>query len=187
MKHSASEGLKTARLLMVISSFSPLFVLWAIRGTRLIPDLYFVTACAAMIAVPNLVLYARIRIATKRADTREIAIGSSDDHRAHLFIYLFAVLLPLYSETMATWRDLLATLAALVLVVWLFWYMSLHYVNVIFALCGYRVFTVYPPSTDNPLSGTLPCVVITRRTSLQSGSTLMAYRLSNTVLVEAKQ
>ena len=35
------EGLKLARLLMVLSSVSPLFVLWAIRGTTLVPDVYF--------------------------------------------------------------------------------------------------------------------------------------------------
>ena len=32
------EGLKAARLLMVLSSISPLFILWAIRGNSLIPD-----------------------------------------------------------------------------------------------------------------------------------------------------
>jgi len=30
-----SEGLKAARLLMVLSSISPLFILWAIRGNGL--------------------------------------------------------------------------------------------------------------------------------------------------------
>ena len=35
-----NEGLKTARLLMVLSSILPLFILWAIRGNRLIPDHY---------------------------------------------------------------------------------------------------------------------------------------------------
>jgi len=38
-----SEGLKTARLLMVLSSVSPLFILWAIRGNSLIPDHYFIS------------------------------------------------------------------------------------------------------------------------------------------------
>jgi hypothetical protein len=39
--HPASthrEGLRAARLLMVLSSISPLFILWAIRGNSLIPD-----------------------------------------------------------------------------------------------------------------------------------------------------
>lgn len=32
------EGLKAARLLMVLSSISPLFILWAIRGNCLVAD-----------------------------------------------------------------------------------------------------------------------------------------------------
>ena len=37
------EGLKAARVLMVLSSISPLFILWAIRGNNLIPDRWFIT------------------------------------------------------------------------------------------------------------------------------------------------
>jgi hypothetical protein len=36
------EGLKVARLMMVLSSISPLFLLWAIRGSKLLPDRYLV-------------------------------------------------------------------------------------------------------------------------------------------------
>jgi hypothetical protein len=37
-----NESLKTARFLLVLSSISPLFIFWAIRGNNLIPDRYFV-------------------------------------------------------------------------------------------------------------------------------------------------
>ena len=47
------EGLKTARMLMVLSSISPLFILWAIRGSKLIPDRYLVAFCAGMVVVPT--------------------------------------------------------------------------------------------------------------------------------------
>jgi hypothetical protein len=43
VSNSASrEGLKVARLMMVLSSISPLFLLWAIRGSKLLPDRYLV-------------------------------------------------------------------------------------------------------------------------------------------------
>jgi len=45
------EGLRVARLLMVLSSISPLFILWAIRGNTLIPDRYFIAFCALMVAM----------------------------------------------------------------------------------------------------------------------------------------
>ena len=82
------EGLKLARLLMVLSSVSPLFILWAIRGTALIPDVYFLTFCAAMVVGPNAFLWYRIRIARQRDDTRELAIAAVEDNREHLYWYL---------------------------------------------------------------------------------------------------
>jgi hypothetical protein len=180
-----SEGLKAARLLMVLSSISPLFILWAIRGNSLIPDGYFIAFCAVMVVVPNAFLWLRIRAARKQADKRELVVGKADDHRDHILVYLFAMLLPFYSETLGTWRDLCATLVALTFVVFLFWHLNLHYMNLIFAARGLRVFTVYPPSDGNPLTGKTPYALITWRVSLKPGERITAYRLSDTVYLEA--
>lgn len=180
------EGLKAARLLMVLSSISPLFILWAIRGNSLIPDYYFSTFCGLMVVVPNAFLWLRIRIAKKQADKREITVGTADDHRDHILVYLFAMLLPFYSEDLGNWRDLGATLAALAFIVFLFWHLNLHYMNLLFAVLGYRVFTVYPPADGNPLTGRTRQAVITRRVSLASGDRLVAYRLSDTVYLEVE-
>ena len=117
-----SEGLRAARLLMVLSSISPLFILWAIRGNTLLPDQYFVGFCAIMVVAPNVVLWLRIRTASKQNDKRTITVGTADDHRDHILVYLFAMLLPFYSESISTWRDFGATLAALAFIVFLFWH-----------------------------------------------------------------
>ncbi len=69
-----TEGLKTARLLMVLSSISPLFIVWAIRGNRLIPDGYFVSFCALMVLAPNAFLWVRIQTAKGLRKTRDAAI-----------------------------------------------------------------------------------------------------------------
>jgi len=180
------EGLKAARLLMVLSSISPLFILWAIRGNRLIPDRWFIGFCALMVFVPNAFLWLRIRTAKKQADKREITVGTADDHRDHILVYLFAMLLPFYSEDLGTWRDLGATVAALAFIVFLFWHLNLHYMNLLFAALGYRVFTVYPPADGNALTGKTRHTVITPRVSLSSGDRLVAYRLSDTVYLEAE-
>ena len=67
-----SEGLKAARLLMVLSSISPLFILWAIRGNSLVPDRWFIGFCILMVIVPNAFLWLRIRTAKiGRASCRE--------------------------------------------------------------------------------------------------------------------
>jgi len=180
------EGLKIARLLMVLSSFSPLFILWAIRGNNLIPDRPFVVFCALMVIVPNASLWLRISIAKKQFDKRELVVGKADDHRDHILVYLFAMLLPLYSANMESLRELVGTVVAVVFVVFLFWHLNLHYMNLVFAVLGYRVFTVYPPTDGSPLTGRIPRVIITRRVSLASGDRVVAYRLSDTVYVEAE-
>src|SRR2546428_8462309 len=96
-----SEGLKVARLLMVLSSISPLFILWAIRGNNLIPDRWLFTFCAAMVIIPYAFLYIRIRTARNLQEKRELVVGTAEDHRDHLLVYLFAVLLPFYATSLA--------------------------------------------------------------------------------------
>lgn len=180
------EGLKAARLLMVLSSISPLFVLWAIRGNSLIADRWFIGSCTLMVVVPNVFLWLRLRTAKRQADKREITVGTAEDHRDHILVYLFAMLLPFYSEAIGSWRDLGATFAALGFIVFLFWHLNLHYMNLLFAVLGFRVFTVYPPADGNPLTGKTRQALITRRVSLTSGERIVAYRLSDTVYLEAE-
>ena len=175
------EGLRAARLLMVLGSMSPLFILWAIRGSVVIADRWFIGFCVFMVVIPNAILLLRIYTARKRADKRELAVGAAEDHRDHMLVYLFAMLLPLYGDQLGSWRHLGATAAALTFVVFLFWHLNLHYMNLAFAVFGYRVFTVSPPDDGNPLTGTTRQTVITRRMSLAPGERIIAYRLSDTV------
>lgn len=183
-KQARREGMKTARLLMVLSSVSPLFILWAIRGNCLIPEQYFLGFCTLMVVLPNLFLWLRIRTARKLKETREITVGTAEDHRDHLLVYLFAMLLPFYTANLSSWREVATALAALGFVIYLFWHLNLHYMNIVFAAGGYRVFTVYPPTDNNPLSGRTSFVLITRRISLLPGERITAYRLSDTVYFE---
>ncbi|MGH9237209.1 MAG: hypothetical protein ACRD3G_04140 [Vicinamibacterales bacterium] len=120
-----------------------------------------------------------------QSDRREIVVGNADDHRDHILVYLFAMLLPFYSEDIGTWRELGATLAALAFIVFLFWHLNLHYMNLWFAVRGLRVFTVYPPADGNPLTGKTRQAIITNRVSLAPGERLVAYRISDTVYLEA--
>jgi hypothetical protein len=179
-----AEGLRAARLLMVLSSVSPLFILWAIRGNSLIRDRWFIGFCALMVVAPNAFLWLRIGTAKRQSDKRELTVGTADDHRDHILVYLFAMLLPFYSEDIGTWRDLGATFAALAFIVFLFWHLNLHYMNLLFAVRGLRVFTVSPPVEGNSLSGKTRQAVITHRVSLAPGDRIVAYRLSDTVYLE---
>jgi hypothetical protein len=179
-----NQGLKAARLMMVLGSISPLFILWAIRGNNLIPDKYFLLFCAIMIIVPNIFLWLRIYTAKRQHETRRIVVGKAEDHRGDLLVYLFSILLPFYTIDSGTWRNFASELGAIGFIVFLFWYMDLHYLNLLFALFGYRVFTVYPPSDNNPITGKDSQVLITRRVSINPGIELTAYRISDTAYLE---
>jgi hypothetical protein len=182
--HTQPEGLKVARLLMVLSSLSPLFVLWAVRGVKNVPDVWLWTICGSLILVPNLALWLRLRITRRRNDTKTLTVGESDDHREHLLVYLFAMLIPLYDANLGSTRDTLATVLAFAFIVFLFWHLNLHYMNILFALFGYRVFTVYPDAGKS--AGQQSFVLLTSRGHLASGQEVRAYRISNTVFFEPK-
>lgn len=173
---------------MVLGSMSPLFVLWAIRGNHVIADRWFIGFCVFMVVIPNAFLLLRIYMARKRADKRELAVGAAEDHRDHMLVYLFAMLLPLYGDQLESWRQLGASAAAFTFIVFLFWHLNLHYMNLAFAAFGYRVFTVSPPDNGNTLSGMTRQAVITRRATFAPGDRVTAYRISDTVyLVEENE
>lgn len=184
MAYSSDEGLKTTRLMMVLSSISPLFILWAIRGNKVMPGPYFTGFCIVLIVVPNAILWLRIRAAKAQKDMREVEIGRAEDHRDHLLVYLIAILLPFYSANLGTTREFVAALLAICFIVFLFWNMNLHYMNLIFAALGYRVFTVYPPADANSMSGKSSFVVITKRAIIEPNDRIIAFRISNTVFLE---
>jgi hypothetical protein len=94
------------------------------------------------------------------------------------------MLLPFYTTSLSDWREFSATLVAICFIVFLFWNLNLHYMNVLFAALGYRIFTVYPPQDDNPYSGKESIVLITRRTTLFPGQQITPYRLSDSIYWE---
>jgi len=173
--------------MMVLSSIAPLLLLWMIRGIPLVPDIWLVLTCLLAIVLPNGALWIRVWTAKKNVDKREVTVGYAEDNRDHILVYLFSMLLPLYGLPVEEWRDLGALLAAVAFIIFLFYHLNLHYVNILFALCGYNVFTINPLNDGNPYSGRNNVVLITRRTMLNQGEQVTAYRLSDTVYIEIKR
>lgn len=178
------EGLSLLRVILVLSSISPLFVLWAVKGVALLPDVYFVSVCLFLAIFPTIILLVREGIATKQRDTHVLQVGSVEDHRGRVLVYLFAMLLPFYRQVVDSWRELSALILALIFIVFLFCHLNFHYMNILFAIRRYHVFTVYPPHQDNPYASSDSYILITRRRSLPAGQSIVALRLSNTVYLE---
>ena len=183
MKHN--EGLKSARLLMVLSSFSPLFILWAIRGTRSVPDPILIPLCSALVIIPNLGLWLRIMLIKKRDDTASIVPTEIHDQGEHIIVYLFTILIPLFDSNIGKQRDFMAVCSALIFVVFIFWKLNLHYVNLAFALFGYNVFTVkINRSIREGFTHLDTVIILSRRNFLPAETPIIAYRISDSVLLE---
>ena len=183
-RNRPSEGLKVARFLMVLSSVSPLFVLWALRGSRAVPDCWLITTCVLFILMPNGFLWLRISTARRHKELRKLTVARAEDHRDHLLVYLFAMLLPFYADAMETWRSVGSMVAAVGFIVFLFWHLDLHYMNVLFAVRGYRIFTVRAKVDGNSISGSTDFVLISRRAAVPENAEVVAYRISDTVYLE---
>lgn len=177
------EGLQITRLIMVLSSLSPLFILWAVRGSSFVPDRYFIPVCLLFALVPTLVLCRRIRLAKRENDVQAKVVGKVDDHRDRILVYLFALLLPFYTVNLKDGREFAATVVALLFIVFLFWHLNMHYMNLLFALRGYRVFTV-TPKAGNQFSSAASFVLLTKQVALFEGEQIEAYRLSDSVFIE---
>lgn len=175
------------RFLLIWSSLSPVFLLWGLRGTTTVPDKIFVPVCLGLFAVPSFVLWLLWRRNVSTDNVRTVEVRTTQDPKDHLLTYLFAMLLPLWQGGLGTPRDLYATLFALVLVLFVFWHMGLHYMNVLFALRGYRVYTVQAGDAgegdDN--HRLLTYAVISKRSHIPAGGApLTGYRLGGNVLVD---
>lgn len=179
-----AEGVPLARLCMVLASLSPLFILWAIRGIKCVPDSILVPVCVSLVLLPNLVLFGRLALAKRANDVQSKVIGSADDHRDHLLVYLFAVLLPLWDAGSDSTRSAVGIVVALLFVVFLFWHMNLHYMNLLFALIGRRVYSVYDQANESMATDPAGFILITRRNALPVGTRIDAYRISNRVYWE---
>ena len=84
-------------------------------------------------------------------------------------------------------RDLWAAIVLLLLIVFILFHLNLHYMNILFAFFGYRVYTIEAESGENRFSGQIPFVVLSKRHSIPNGAELQVYRISDTVYIEYEE
>lgn len=179
------EGFKFGRFVMVVSSISPLFILWAVKGVAIIPDIILIPICAAIVILSSGFVLLRVLVAKRTRDMRLMKVGTISNYDYHALTYIFAMLLPFYRQDISSVRELAAILIAIAFIVGIFWYLNLHYMNVIFIFGRYKTFLVHPPDDANPLAGSVPYILVTRRSHLVPGEELMGCRVTDTVYLEA--
>ena len=176
------------RLLMVLSSFAPLFVFWSLQKLErpitylehtLVTQTQWFWGCLTLAILPTLALCARYLFASKDNDTRTLTVVQCEDHSDHLLTYLIANLLPFYASQISTLRGFATVILAVAFVVFIMWRMNMHYINVFFALLRYKVYTITLDETEGRKA-----IFLSRRNYIAVNSTVKGVRLSDTVFIE---
>ena len=181
------EGFAVLRLLLVLSSFAPLFVLWAVKGTSLLPDGFFIPLCACLAIGPTWILRRRIRTAREDPDQHELTLGPVKDQSHYLIGYLFAILLPFYRLSLDDWRDFSALWLAVAFIVFLFWNLRLHHLNIIFRLMQYQIYAVAPRDDNDTVGRGHDWILLTRRQAVQEGQKITALRITDSMFIDVHE
>lgn len=176
------------RLILVWSSLSPVFLLWALRGVEAVSDWIWAPVCLGLFVAPTLILHFFLKRARSQDNSQSVKIVSVKDQKEHLLTYLFAMLIPLFDVNLGGTRDLLAVSAAFLFIIFLFWHMRLHYMNIFFAFEGYRIYTIeakFGTTGKDKQSEILKTyAVLSKRHHIPPGELLTGIRLGGDVLVD---
>jgi hypothetical protein len=173
--------------MMVLVSLSPLFILWAIAGVKDIPDNYLVAICIALAVLPGLLILLREQIASREKDLKVIEIHRATDDSANVLVYLFTIAVPLFSVNLDSMRSKFAMLGLVVFVIYMYLHLRLFFMNPLYAIRGYRVFTVEPPQDGDGIGTRETLIVLSRRRILAGKVKLTTLRLSDTVFLEVEK
>jgi uncharacterized membrane protein len=179
MSHPRND-LTLFRGMMILASLSPVFLVWAIVGMEKIPDQIFIPVCILMVLVPHYLILRRIRVSLKTGSQKEITIETAKDAREHLLTYFMPLALPVMAVSFSTWRGFSATLFLFAIMAFASWHLRVFYVNVFFALFGYRIFKIAQPPHANSHSID-ERILIAKRTHLDKGVKVMAVNLGGNV------
>lgn len=178
------QKLRFVRFMMVLSSFSPLLVLWAITGSRIeaVPNLIFRMICVILIITPIIIIYLRYYRVKKINDVQTFTVNNCKDQKDVLIIYLFAMLIPIYQTEYDNVIQFSALIVLAVFVFVLFWHLHLYYINLILAFTRFHTFMIQPTISETMFNRQV--IIISKYEFLKEGQTIVAYRLTDTVFLE---
>lgn len=191
--------------LLVLASFSPLFLLWAIQGpptpiqeliqaqkpfslwgmnftvSSLMP---YEIICLAAILMPNLFLLSEIKHSENLNITQTLSVVDTKGVSDYTVVYLIANLMPLFQSQIQSFRDFFAMLTAFLIIIILFTKLGIYYTNIILLILGYQIFEVSAQSSLDSLNNTKQYFILSKQKFLDNNNPLVGYQLTPTVLIE---
>jgi hypothetical protein len=94
------------------------------------------------------------------------------------------LLIPLYDANIGDGREVAAAVVALIIVGFLFWYMELHYINVVFAVLGYRLFEIAVENGETAPNVDLRFALVSRRAAPTVDTPVVVLRVGEAVFLD---
>jgi hypothetical protein len=163
-----------AQLALFLSSYSPLFVVFALLNS--FGGGFSSWLCLALAAIGLGLLVVLYKVA-RRFSPSDLNVTSSQVRDGDAIAYIATYLVPFAAVAVTTPRERGALGLFVLLIAVLYVRSELFYINPILALVGYRLFQVTTPMGTS-------VVLLTRKRFLQSNITLSARRLSDYVYWE---
>jgi hypothetical protein len=121
----------------------------------------------------------KVKSSSTGGSIEELTVRRLTDRREHLLSYLFPLVMSSWQFDFKSSRELIACLFVMLFTGIAFWHLQLTYVNLWFAIAGFRSVQVERNSACNhPLR---PVILLTRCTRLSENDTVEAYRLTNSL------
>jgi hypothetical protein len=163
-----------AQLALFLSSYSPLFVVFALLNSFGGGVSSWLCLAVAVIGLAMLVVLYKVASGFAPSDLK---VTSSQVRDGDAIAYIATYLVPFSAVALTTARERGALGLFVLLIAVLYVRSELFYINPILALVGYRLFQVTTPKGSS-------VVLLTRKRFLQSNITLSARRLSDYVYWE---
>lgn len=184
-------------LVLVLSSFAPLFFLWAIQGVptstnsegeavQLFDSRIFVLTSLMLATLPTVFLVIRFRVVSNSTSKRRAKVLSISDESDHVLVYLLANLVPFYVVDFETWRAFAATLVAVCFVIYIFWALGLSYMNFILPLFGYHIYRVIQTRSNLSLNSSPRLLVVSKAESPADGDLLVLLPFTDRIFFEVE-
>lgn len=164
------------RIILFFSSYSPLFLIVAMRGWR--DSHYFATGLVAVSAVSVLVLFVFLRTAQKLAADR-IKVESVASRDGDAMSYIVTYLLPFLAVKLNDVTDVGSLAMVLVVIAILYVNSNMIYTNPVLNVAGYHVFEIH--DADGKTTA-----LICKRAYIRTGSEIDVISLGDYVLLEKK-
>jgi len=164
------------RLVLFLSSYSPLFVLLVIRNNN---ASHYVAVGLLVLAGGSFLVLAAFLWRVQHFESHEVAVSTVEPRGTETMGYIMTYLIPFLDIDLAKTPDIISLGLLLAVLGLLYTNSNLIHVNPMLAFFGYKIF-------DTTVDQGKPSALVTRKAYVRSGTKLNVISMGDYVLIEKK-